>query len=393
MKDTWITVRKKCIAYYVLRIQKLRLLLKQTAPVRFDTQYLTHNTFPLLFLAGSLTLFTFMLLDYLWLKALPSLELSFGPAKLPFVVFGMARGGIFMVWLFAILSASTFKIRLTPRGWFKILLAPNLLILVLGLYGFLVEPQQLTVSQVEIQAATLERPLRIVQLSDLHVERATRREFELPQRVAELKPDLIVLTGDYLNSSYLDDPIAIHDLREMIGQLQAPLGIYAVDGTVEEPERVRFLFRGLDVHVLDNEVVSIPAAGKNFKLIGLSNRLIANDTIVLKSLMTGVSHEDYALLIYHNPDQAYVASDLGVDLYLTGHTHGGQVRVPLYGALLTSSQFGKTFEQGLYSLKNMALYVNRGVGMEGSLAPRVRFLAPPEIAIIDLVPVFHANEY
>lgn len=332
-----------------------------------------------------------MFLDGLWLKALPSLELSFGPAKLPFVVFGMARGGIFMMWLFAILWARARKNGPTPNGWFKALLAPNLLILVLGLYGFLVEPQQLTVSQVEIQSAVLERPLRIVQLSDLHVERATQRELELPQRVAELKPDLIVLTGDYLNTSYLDDPIAIRDLREMVGQLQAPLGIYAVDGTVEEPERTRFLFSGLNVRVLDNEVISIPAAGKNFKLVGLSNRLIANDTVVLKTLMAGITREDYALLIYHNPDQAYAASDLGVDLYLTGHTHGGQVRVPLYGALVTSSQFGKTFEQGIYSLKDMTLYVNRGVGMEGSLAPRVRFLAPPEIAVIDLVPESRSN--
>jgi predicted MPP superfamily phosphohydrolase len=113
----------------------------------------------------------------------------------------------------------------------------------------------------------------------------------------------------------------------------------------------------------------------------------------LKNLMTGVTREDYVLLIYHNPDQAYVASDLGVDLYLTGHTHGGQVRLPLYGALLTSSQFGKTFEQGSYSLGKMALYVNRGVGMEGSFAPRVRFLAPPEIAVIDLIPVSSANEH
>jgi predicted MPP superfamily phosphohydrolase len=362
------------------------------SPILFNTQYAIRNTLLPLFLAGLLTLFIFIFLDGLWLKALPSLELSFGPAKLPFVVFGVARGGIFMAWLFIILWANTRKSRPSPANWFKLLLAPNLLLLVLGLYGFLVEPQQLTVSQVEIQAAGLDHPLRIVQLSDLHVERATRRELGLPQRVAELKPDLIVLTGDYLNTSYLDDPIAIHDLREMVGQLYAPLGIYAVDGTVEEPERTQFLFAGLNVRVLDNEVISLPAAGKNFKLVGLSNRVIANDTLVLKSLMAGLSRADYTLLMYHNPDQAYVASELGVDLYLTGHTHGGQVRLPLYGALLTSSKFGKTFEQGSYSLGNMMLYVNRGVGMEGSLAPRVRFLAPPEIAVIDLIPEARSDE-
>ena len=75
----------------------------------------------------------------------------------------------------------------------------------------------------------------------------------------------------------------------------------------------------------------------------------------------------------------------GVDLQLSGHTHGGQVRLPLYGALLTLSAMGKRFEAGLYRLGEMALYVNRGLGMEGGAAPRVRFLCRPEITVFDLL--------
>lgn len=73
------------------------------------------------------------------------------------------------------------------------------------------------------------------------------------------------------------------------------------------------------------------------------------------------------------------ASELDVDLYLCGHTHGGQIRLPFFGALITSSDLGKRYEAGRYQQNNTTLYVSRGLGMEGLGAPRARFLSPPEI--------------
>ena len=79
-----------------------------------------------------------------------------------------------------------------------------------------------------------------------------------------------------------------------------------------------------------------------------------------------------------------LAASLGVDLYLCGHTHGGQIRAPLYGALATSSRWGKRYEMGLYRERGTTLYVSRGLGVEGLGAPRARFLAPPEIVLWEL---------
>jgi predicted MPP superfamily phosphohydrolase len=74
-------------------------------------------------------------------------------------------------------------------------------------------------------------------------------------------------------------------------------------------------------------------------------------------------------------------------LFLAGHVHGGQVALPYYGALLTLSKFGKRFERGLYpDADGFPMYVSRGIGMEGGRAPRVRFCARPEVALIELVP-------
>ncbi|MCA1553353.1 MAG: metallophosphoesterase, partial [Chloroflexi bacterium] len=93
----------------------------------------------------------------------------------------------------------------------------------------------------------------------------------------------------------------------------------------------------------------------------------------------------FTILLYHSPDLAPQAAALGtIDLQLAGHTHGGQVRLPFYGALLTSSLYGKQLEMGLYQLRDMLLYVSRGVGLEGMGAPRARFRCRPEVTLITL---------
>jgi predicted MPP superfamily phosphohydrolase len=90
------------------------------------------------------------------------------------------------------------------------------------------------------------------------------------------------------------------------------------------------------------------------------------------------------VFLHHYPDEIYEVAKQQVDLYCAGHTHGGQVALPIYGALITFSRFGKRFESGLYKVEDTHLYVNRGIGMDGGFAPRVRFCARPEVTVIDI---------
>ncbi|OQA22811.1 MAG: phosphodiesterase YaeI [Chloroflexi bacterium ADurb.Bin360] len=90
------------------------------------------------------------------------------------------------------------------------------------------------------------------------------------------------------------------------------------------------------------------------------------------------------ILLYHTPDLMPQVVDLGIDLYLAGHTHGGQLCLPFYGALFTSSQWGKKYEGGRTQEGQTTLYVSRGLGMEGLGAPRARLLAPPELILWEL---------
>jgi predicted MPP superfamily phosphohydrolase len=355
---------------------------------------LENNT--LILLLGLLIYLIFVFLDGISLKLLPILQISYGGVRLPLTAFAFLRIILFVFWFF--LFGETFINRLLLR-WhilnrasfinqfsILILLGVNLLFLVFEIYIFFIEPMRLTVTRFSIDVPGLQQPVRIVQLSDIHVELTSQRELALPKLVNSLQPDMVVMTGDYLNESYRKSPISQQNLKNLINQLQAPLGIYAVNGNVETRVNMDDIFKGLNVHLIDNEIVRIPQSGDDIVLIGLEYYRWFKDVDVLDRLMSQVKPEDFSVLLYHKPDLAFSARDLGIDLYLTGHTHGGQFRLPFYGAIVTDARFGKEFEMGLYHLGSTIMYVSRGIGMAGGITPRVRFLCPPEVVVIDLVP-------
>ena len=335
---------------------------------------------------GLLIISGFFVLDVLWIGVLPFLNISYGSFGSVLIIFFVLRMSILFMWLFIMVWIP--KWRTSSKNGIPILILtlPNLLLFGIGLYGFYVEPFHLTVNRIEVPVKGLQKNVRIVQLSDIHVERTTKREKKLPALVASLNPDMIVLTGDYVNESYTNIPETIADLRTLIDQLDAPIGIYAVNGNVETPSRLKELMQDLDVTVLDNQVLRLPEISDNFVLIGLSFHIWSFDANQLHQLMKSIQPDDFSMLLYHKPDIAYTADEEGVDLYLAGHTHGGQVRLPFYGAIFTNSRYGKAFEMGYYQMKHTTLYVNRGLGFTGGPAPRIRFLAPPEVLVIDLIP-------
>lgn len=335
----------------------------------------------------------FALLDWGLVTALPHLGLSFGPVETALIgMFGL-RLALYAL-LLAALTVSLLRRRPAPAkrsiGGLALLWLGNLVLLGLLVDAFYIEPFLLTVTNVRVDTPAFPagKPLRIVQLSDPHVERTTKREQELIPLVDSLEPDLIALTGDYLNLAYVRDPIALHDAREMLSQLHAPYGVYAVAGTVDHPSQLMDdLFEESDILVLDDEVVTVPLENGDLYVVGVTNLERRRDTAALRSVMDQVPEDVYTLLLYHTPDLIETAAEEGVDLYLAGHTHGGQIRLPFYGAIVTFSDYGKQYEHGLYTVGATTMYVTRGLGMEGFwFTPRVRFLCPPEVVVLDVGP-------
>jgi hypothetical protein len=270
------------------------------------------------------------------------------------------------------------------------LLFLQLLVWLLAAYGTLLEPFRLQVTRVDSRSAKLVnpgQPIRIVQLSDLHVERLTRRERALPAIVDGLSPDLIVFTGDFLSTTYHDDPQALADLGTLLKQFHAPHGIYAVWGTIEVdlPTLLRPVLADLGITILEDQGIHLAVNGHDVWVMGIyPTREPEAEGAILRDLLDRTPPGAYSLLLYHVPDLMPQASSLGVDLVLAGHTHGGQWRLPGFGAVLTSSRYWKRYEAGLYREGKTELYVSRGLGMEGFGAPRARFFCPPEVVALTI---------
>jgi uncharacterized protein len=308
--------------------------------------------------------------DWVLLLLLPVYHRSYGPSKPPATLLVIFR------LIFSLL----------PQPWMTLLQCIGTALVV---YGFWIEPAHIRVIRQTLTSPKLKptsRPLRLLHLADLHIERVPRREEDLNRLITELAPDVIVFSGDFLNLSYRQEPTAMRAARQIVSQWQAPLGVYAVTGSpaVDYPEIVTDILQGLPLKWLKNEKVTLSFEQNQINLIGITCTHRPHLDAPTLSQWVDPKSRDMAILLYHSPDLAPQAADTNIDLQLSGHTHGGQICLPWFGALVTGSLYGKKFEAGRYLIKNMVLYISRGIGLEGAAAPRVRFLCPPEIILWEI---------
>jgi predicted MPP superfamily phosphohydrolase len=231
---------------------------------------------------------------------------------------------------------------------------------------------------------------RIAQLSDIHLDEYTEPYFfeHVVRKVNELSPDLVLLTGDFVTHgslSFVALNHAAHRSAEIASTLTAPLR-YAVLGNHDVSTNGPLVTAALEsrgIPVLINRYVSIEKNGERLWICGLED--------------PGTSHPDLDLtipdhpgapviLMSHEPDYAdtVVAHPKGhlVDLMLSGHSHGGQVRLPFLGPLILPPM-GEKYPEGPYRFNRMQLYVNRGLGTVGL---PFRLNCPPEITVFTLQP-------
>lgn len=321
--------------------------------------------------------------DGISLALLPRKGRSYGPVTPPLLALAFLR----MILAFALGTLSP----TLPMALGTALL--QIALTAVQVYATWIEPFRLTITPLEIASPKLQAgpPLRLLHLSDIHFEGWTPRERRLLEIAHTLSPDLIFLTGDYLNLSSVDNGPAREGARELLAQLAAIAPTYAIIGSppVDRPGVVPEIFAGLPITWLMDEVMEIEAKGHRLRLIGV--RCTADHRRDGERLRWLVGHAEeegsgsaFRVLLYHSPDLFPVAAELGIDLHLAGHTHGGQLRLPLFGAIFTSSAYWKRYEAGLYKKGRSVLYVSRGIGIEGKGAPRARFLAPPEIVLVTL---------
>lgn len=241
-----------------------------------------------------------------------------------------------------------------------------------------VEPYWIETTHVPIPSPKLSpgaRAVRLVHISDLHCDARVRAEDSLIARVAECSPDLIVFTGDCVNET-----AGLTHFRRCMRALAGLAPTFAVKGNCDAGTGIVDYFADTGVRELRGQWHTLTIAGSTLHVGGLP----VEEQHRLGETLAAAPRDGFGIFLYHYPDEIYRIASAGLDLHCAGHTHGGQVAMPWFGAIITLSKFGKRFEHGLYQVENTHLYVTRGIGMEGGSAPRIRLFARPEVTCIEL---------
>jgi len=256
-----------------------------------------------------------------------------------------------------------------------------------AVFAFFIEPARLVEKHQALSLPNWPGPLsglRVALLSDLHVGSphwGPARMRELVQRVNAERPELILLAGDYM----------IHDVKfgtraseevvaSVIGELRAPLGVVAVLGNHDgwHGPVLRPLLEAQGVHVLDDEIFVVQAHGSQFCVLGLADDEVRKRTPSEELALAPAGMP--LIVLVHEPD-IFHDLDARASLTLAGHTHGGQVRLPLIGPPYVGSRYGARYAAGHVVEAGRQLFVTTGIGT--SIWP-IRFGVPPEYVMLTL---------
>lgn len=239
--------------------------------------------------------------------------------------------------------------------------------------------KKIKLEELEIPSARLGAELdgvRIVQVTDIHLSGPPGRVLlQAADEVARLEPDLLVFTGDAVNRRR-----AWGEAAAWLRDLPATTAKFAVPGNWDYPRGgLPAFLEAMDTagfQALINRTVRVELCGGGLDVVGFDDVRYGN--AVIPKGEAGERNGPFVLALCHSPDVLLELHPSRFDLLLCGHTHGGQVRLPGYGALLTSTKIGKRYEGGFYEpLPGHYVHVSRGLG-EGAI--KLRFLCPPELA-------------
>jgi uncharacterized protein len=251
-------------------------------------------------------------------------------------------------------------------------------------YAGWIEPNWIDVNQVSLSLPHLDKEFngyRIVQISDIHQDKWTteNRLHRVVNLIRQQQPDLVVITGDLVTADYQR---FIPNLEKGLAKLTAKDRVIAILGNHDHwanPEGITKALERDGFIVLRNQVYTLSRGNKNLHIGGVDDVFLGKAR--LNKVLDELPSEGAAILLAHEPDFAVISSRTGrFDLQLSGHSHGGQVRLPILKPFALPPQ-GQEYYAGLYQVGEMLQYTNRGIGVNGL---HLRFFSRPEITVFNL---------
>ncbi|MFA4986206.1 MAG: hypothetical protein WC712_06455 [Candidatus Brocadiia bacterium] len=262
-----------------------------------------------------------------------------------------------------------------------------LLIIVTFLYANYVEPSQLTYPRYTFESSKITKNIRMVFLSDLDwpvtgvdILRQTGPDTEADQfsggpigAINSFAPQVIFVGGDMITEPQTAIP------EEFFRRLNCQKR-YGCLGNVDPVADITF-YKKCGITSVNDATMPFSVDGAEIQLLG---KAWSGSDI---TLFTAPPSDSFRVFLTHSPDYIAAAAVFGFDLYLSGHTHGGQVRFPFKENIFVPSDLGQLYPYGHFLRENMNVVVTKGLGMVGGTVPRIRFFCPPEIVFIEIAPL------
>lgn len=258
-----------------------------------------------------------------------------------------------------------------------------------GFYATHVEPYAVSVDRASLPLPA-ERSgddvLRVGVLTDLQTTEIGGYERRAVRLLQEARPDIVFVCGDLFQGTPSQFAANREALRDLFTGIEAPGGVYVVQGDTDDGPTLAELFAGTSVTYLWNQVVDTQVGDRTMRIAGLGLGRGREGRAALAEL-AAAPPTTVRLALTHRPDwiTEVPRTPGAVDLMVAGHTHGGQIQLPLIGPLMTLSDVRRDVAAGgLHDIDGTPIYVSHGVGHEQQGAPQIRFLAPPDIGLIEL---------
>lgn len=256
-------------------------------------------------------------------------------------------------------------------------------------YAGKVEPQLVNVSQIDFSHKDIPsgfEKFKMVQFSDTHLgfQYDLIQLTEVVNKINALTPDILFFTGDLMDAPNEYDKV--DEIVPILQKLEAPFGKFAVYGNHDHggygSNIYKEVMENAGFKLLINEACQIKLLNnEHFYIVGIDDAMLGNPDI--ETALYTVPNESFKLLLSHAPDLADDALPYNIQLQLSGHSHGGQIKIPFIGALV-KPPFAEKYYEGLYTIgdnNDLTLYVNRGLG---TTRLPFRFLSKPEITLLTL---------
>jgi predicted MPP superfamily phosphohydrolase len=274
------------------------------------------------------------------------------------------------------------------RNWqVKFSVFASFAIFLVYIYATWLEPQRLQIHSIILKSPKINSKIKLLHISDIQAASIGSYENYIFEQIEALQPDIIIHTGDLIQPANYgaDYDTELDKLSNLFKKLKVSGGIYHVIGDTDPESKMEDFAKKTGISYLFNDNTTIKIKEQNISIVGLSLEKSRIPNRIFMQEITQKTQPNFTIIAGHAPDYMLALQNVSSDLCLAGHTHGGQIKLPFWGALVTFSAIPREKASGYFLQDKIPCNISAGIGAEHAAGlPSIRFNCPPEMTLFIL---------